>query len=109
MNTTDLSSVLQITKNNSHLLSYLSEIVKADKKLFYQILQQKRPNTKNYEDSWGYIIQATRYGGFKWYDAHSGSLIFFGRKSETDHTLVVPSVFAEPDYLAYVITRIQDA
>ena len=107
MSDNTLTSLLQISETNSQLLSYLSEISKADKKLLYQTIEQKRPNTKNYEDSWGYVIQATRHGGFKWYDSHTGSLIFFGRKSESDSTLVAPAVFAEPEYLAYVIARLQ--
>lgn len=87
--------------------SYLSNIVPTDEKLLRETVLRVRPLSINYEDSWGYIIQATRYGGFKWYDHHNKSLIFFGRKSENDPILVVPSFFAEQKYLANIVTLVQ--
>ena len=73
----------------------LTTITPSDKSLFYKTLSRWRPDSKNYEDSWGYIIQATRYDGHKWYDPTTESLIFFGRKSLTDQTLIIPNFFAE--------------
>jgi len=86
-----------------------AEIRPADKGLLQETVQRFRPHSKNYEDSWGYIIQATRYGGFKWHDPQTGSLIFFGRKSHTDPALVVPSFFAEPAMLTSVVDGTQHA
>ncbi len=91
------------------LLPFVSKIITSDKKLVQETLQRTRPDSKNYEDSWGYIIQATRYGGFKWFDKRTGSLIFFGRKSNSDQTLVVPSYFAENEYLASAVNAVQAA
>jgi len=87
----------------------LSKIIPPDKKLLQKSIRRFRPNSKNYEDSWGYVIQSTRYGGFKWYDPKSNSLIFFGRKSDSDPTLVVPSFYATPENLAHIIHQIEVA
>jgi hypothetical protein len=89
--------------------SNLSSIVPSDRELLSQTVHKFRPRSKNYEDSWGYVIQATRYGGFKWYDKKTGALIFFGRKSDIDPSLVVPSFFATPKYLASAIKKVQEA
>lgn len=85
----------------------ITNITTTDQKLLRKTVLKIRPTSINYEDSWGYIIQSTRYGGFKWYDPSSGYLIFFSRKSENDPTLVVPSFFADPEYLSYVIHSVQ--
>lgn len=87
--------------------SYLKKITATDKELLRRTVLLVRPNSINYEDSWGYIIQATRHGGFKWHDPQTGSLIFFGKKSVINPTLVIPSFFAEPKYLSYVINLVQ--
>src|SRR5258708_36746953 len=84
-----------------------SKIVPADRELLYNAVIKFRPNSKNYEDSWGYVIQATRYHGFKVYDPKTGSLIFFGNKAPHDKTLVVPTFCAKPEYLHQVVRRIQ--
>ncbi len=93
---------------SQHPTSYVSKIIPTDEKLLRKTVLHIRPRSINYEDSWGYIIQSTRYYGFKWYDPHTDSLIFFGRKSDTDSTLVIPSFFAEPKYLAQVINHVQN-
>ncbi len=102
-----LSHILQFPTNYTYPYTEVSKLTRSDKKLLQKAIQQYRPNSKNYEDSWGYIIQATRYGGFKWYDKKTNSLIFFGRKSNNDPTLIVPNFFAEPKYLASVLEKIQ--
>lgn len=90
------------------LTSYmLSSLLPTDKTLLKKAVARFRPHSKNYEDSWGYVIQATRYGGAKWYDPQTGFLIFFGRKSATDSTLVVPLFFADPTYLKKTISIVQ--
>lgn len=96
------------TTNNFHLLPFLTNITSSDKEILLKISSRLRPDSINYEDCWGYIIQATRYGGLKWYDPTTESLIFFGRKSDTDATIVVPVFFAEPKYLAHVIKIVQE-
>ncbi len=96
-----------VSHDTLYSFSSVSQIIPADKKLLQETIQRIRPDSKNYEDSWGYIIQATRYNGFKWYDSQTGSLIFFGRKSDTDPTLVVPLFFAEPEYLRDVVDKVQ--
>src|SRR5215469_14134963 len=108
MDTNTLHAITQ-TKNDHHFIANLSNIIATDKKLLEKTVRQFRPNSKNYEDSWGYVIQATRYGGFKWHDDKTGSLIFFGRKSESDSTLVIPTFFAEPGYLAFAIDKVETA
>jgi hypothetical protein len=96
-------------RHNKHITrSYLSLIEPADETLLHEVISRKRPHSKNYEDSWGYIIQATRYNGCKWYHPATDSLIFFGRKSLTDHTLVIVTFFAKPQYLANVIKIVQN-
>lgn len=87
--------------------SFISKLVSKDKALLQNVFSYWRPYSNNYEDSWGYIIQATRYGGFKWYDPNTNSLIFFCKKSATDPTIVIPNFFATPDYLASAITSVQ--
>lgn len=109
MNDLSILSNESIIRNDPQLIPYLSVITPHDKKLVREAIKRMRPNSKNYEDSWGYIIQATRYGGFKWYDSHTGSLIFFGRKSETDSTLVIPAYFSDLEYLVYIVNRIYKA
>jgi hypothetical protein len=99
--------LIQTNKRKKTSIS-ISSIVDSDKELLQKTVKKFRPQSINYEDSWGYIIQATRYDGFKWYDPYSGSLIFFGRKSNTDKTLVATTVFSEPEYLANVIQTIQN-
>jgi hypothetical protein len=96
-----------MNEDSNIFASYVSELFPTDKKLLHQTILRWRPNSKNYEDSWGYVIQATRYGGFKWYDPHTGYLIFFGRKSNTDPTLVIPTFAATPAYLARTIKIVQ--
>ena len=98
---------MQSPINKLHSLNFISEITPADQVLLQTIVEHMRPESKNYEDSWGYIIQATRYNGFKWYDPSTNSLIFFGRKSDSDPTLVVPNFFAEPKYLANAVNKVQ--
>ena len=102
-------SIVQLPGKFTYPFSEVSKLVPSDKKLLQKAIQQFRPDSKNYEDAWGYIIQATRYGGFKWYDPKTGSLIFFGKKSDNDPTLVVPNFFAEPKYLAGILTKVQRA
>ena len=89
------------------IIPFVSPITEADKELLKNTVLRFRPNSSYYEDSWGYIIQSTRYGGFKWYDKKNGSLIFFGRKSDSETTIVVPCFFAEPKYLSKVIETVQ--
>jgi hypothetical protein len=102
MNNNVLPIILS-TPNNSPSFSFISTIQPTDKKLLELTVKYFKPSSQNYEDSWGYIIQATRYGGFKWYDPNNGSLVFFGRKSQTNPTLIVVNYFADPTYLAKVI------
>lgn len=109
MNGNNFLPVMPISANDQASLSSLSEILVSDKKLLQETVKQFRPFSENYEDSWGYIIQSTRYGGIKWHNRKSGALIFFGRKSDNDQTLTVTSFFSEPDYLAYVINKMQTA
>jgi hypothetical protein len=111
MNVTNLmTSINKTTTDMPFVLpASLSKIKPSDKVLLEQAIQTFRPKSKNYEDSWGYIIQATRYDGFKWYDAGTGSLIFFGRKSKDDNTIVVANFFASPKYLASVLSTVQSA
>ena len=96
-----------MNKDDFVLSPYINKITPEDKKLLQKTVLRLRPNSKNYEDSWGYIIQATRNGGFKWYDKKTNSLIFFGKKSAADSTLVVPLFLCEIDYLAKVVSQIQ--
>ncbi|MEK7570717.1 MAG: hypothetical protein AAB553_00450 [Patescibacteria group bacterium] len=97
-----------LDKNHaSSLTAFLSSITPEDKYLLKQAISKFRPGSKNYEDSWGYIIQATRYRGFKWYDRQTDSLIFWGRKSDKDSRIVIPSFFANLDQLTYVINKVQ--
>jgi hypothetical protein len=109
MNELILLPIMKVNEDHLQLFTTLNKIIPSDKKLLAKTVKYFRPNSKNYEDSWGYIIQATRYGGFKWYDPDTGSLIFFGRKSDTDPTLVIPNFFATPKYLANVVKQIQKA
>lgn len=107
MNIQHLASIMPVESSSSLFQSFLSEINPHDNLVLENTIKKLRPNSQNYEDSWGYVIQATRYGGFKWHDTRSGELIFFGRKSEKDSTLVVPIFFATPAYLNTVINTIQ--
>lgn len=96
------------TTNNPLILSGIKkEIISSDKGLLQKAVKKNRPSSKNYDDSWGYVIQATRYQGFKWNDPHNKALIFFGRKSDEDSQLVVSTFFAEPKYLARVLSFLQ--
>ena len=108
MNTNSQSTIMPKVDKSSYSYAELSDIVPSDKNLLQTAVRQMRPDSNNYEDSWGYIIQATRNGGFKWYDPQTASLIFFGRKSATNSTLVIPSFFADPEYLAYVIRQVEN-
>lgn len=85
----------------------IKKISIADKYLLRKAVLKWRPCSKNYEDSWGYIIQATRHDGFRLYDPETNSLIFFGRKNPTDPTLVFPTFFARPAYVRQAINTIQ--
>lgn len=96
-----------LTVNVETYPSFISKLVLNDKKLLQDTLNSWRPYSNNYEDSWGYIIQATRYEGFRWYDPSTNSLIFFCKKSATDPTIVIPNFFATPDYLASAISSVQ--
>jgi len=87
--------------------TYLTKITPKDLELLQKTVLHIRPNSINYEDSWGYIIQATRLGGFKWHDHRNGSMIFFGRKSKNNPTLIVASFFSKPKYLIYVLNLVQ--
>jgi len=106
MNGNFSTSIQEINEDFFYSSTSLGKILPSDKNLLEKTVKKFRPYTKNYEDSWGYIIQATRYGGFKWYDHETGALIFFGRKSDTDPTLVIPNFFATPRYLKKIISRI---
>jgi len=97
---------IRVTKQ-THWLANKRPIAAADKGLLQKAVKQRRPKSKNYEDSWGYVIQATRNNGFKWYDRQNKALIFFGRKKSSDSRLVVPTFFAEPKYLAQVLDTLQ--
>lgn len=88
--------------------SYISPLSPNDKELLKATVLKFRPHSINYEDSWGYIIQASRYNGFRWYDPETGYLIFFGNKSDKDNTLVIPNFFAKPEYLAKVIAIVKE-
>lgn len=89
--------------------SHISPITTDDKDLILRTVLKKRPNSRFYEDSWGYVIQAARYGGFKWYDRETNSLIYFGRKTRTDKSLVIPTFIAEPKYLCTVVDSVMKA
>lgn len=106
----DIFLKIETLVNNAKLTQspYLSKIIPKDKKLLLKTVRTTRPDTINYEDSWGYVIQATRNKGFKWYDPQTGSLVFFGRRSDTDSTLVVPTFLAEPAELARIINIVQN-
>jgi hypothetical protein len=93
--------------NDTRFPAVLTPISPTDKAILQKTVNYFRPGSKNYEDSWGYIIQATRYGGFKLYDSAARSLIFFGRKSPADPSLVIPLFFAEPSYLAATARQVQ--
>ena len=43
-----------------------SDIVPEDRFLLSKIVDAYHPSSIFYEDSWGYVIQATRYEGFKY-------------------------------------------
>lgn len=88
--------------------SYIAPLSPKDKLLIKATVLKFRPKSISYEDSWGYIIQASRYNGFRWYDPETGYLIFFCNKSEKDPTLVIPNYFAKPEYLAKVIAIVQE-
>jgi hypothetical protein len=108
------ASLFHIKTNNKQNLGLgsasqiasFSRITRDDKKLLQAAVRKFRPESTNYEDSWGYIIQATRNKGFKWYDPANGYLIFFGRKSENDQTLIVPNYFADSDSLVRILNQI---
>ncbi len=104
----DLKSILHSFEDTGHHLPYVSKITSADKELLGKTVSLIRPDSKFYEDSWGYIIQATRYGQCRWYDPSTGSLIFFGRKT-TSPELVVPIFFAKPKYLGAILTEVLTA
>lgn len=109
MNNTTRISTIQTIKDLQFPLTTLSPIAPADKELLHETLLRIRPGSKNYEDSWGYIIQATRNGGFKWFDPYTGFLIFFGYKPDDNKTIAVASYFSEPEYFAHAITRVKEA
>jgi hypothetical protein len=109
MNKTTLISNIQQTTDLQFPLSTLSTLTPADKYLLHETMMKIRPGSKNYEDSWGYIIQATRNNGFKWYDPYTGFLIFFGYKPNDNKTLVVASYFADLEYFAHSIARVKEA
>lgn len=95
-----LSSSIDLSEN------YISKLNEQDKNLLEEMVRDIRPASKAYEDSWGYIIQATRYNGFKLWDFDSKTLIFFSRKPEDEKTLVVPNFFAKPDSLIKVFPKV---
>ena len=105
---TDILPITQEVLDKPTFSPFVSAISLKDKKLLAKAIQQFRPNSIRYEDSWGYIIQATRNGGFKWYDRKNGALIFLGRKAPDDETLVISNFFADPDYLTKVVSKIQN-
>jgi hypothetical protein len=105
MNKQIMAAILSVSNRD---IINLSPIIPEDQQLLQQMVQKYRPDSLYYEDSWGYIVQATRYHGMKWYDPHTNSLIFFGRKSETDPTLVVPDFFATPEVLTRIIKTVQE-
>src|SRR6266851_5200788 len=86
---------------------FLEEISEKDRRLLRTVVQMYAPRSQAFEHSWGYVIQATRYGKLRWHDPRTNSLIFFGRKSSEDHTLVVPIFFADPSYLATTLRVVQ--
>ncbi|SRR6266568_1561636 len=85
----------------------LKEISEEDQQLLHAIVQTNLPTSQAYEHAWGYLIQSTRYGNLRWYDPRTNSLIFFGKKSSEDHTLVVPTFFATPEHLASTLRTVQ--
>lgn len=87
--------------------SFIHTITSADKAILQQARSYWRPQSKNHEDSWGYIIQATRNMGGRWYDPVTQSLVFFGRKPLDNNTLVIPNFFAEPEHLKSIIEELQ--
>lgn len=103
-----LRTVVSATLKRVQLSSTKSNIVKKDKKLLQEAVEKFRLKSKNYEDSWGYIIQSTRYGGFKWYDEFTGMLIFFGRKSYSDPTLIIPAFFSSHKHLMTIVERMEN-
>ena len=89
------------------MTSFIDTITPADKAILQQAVSRWRPNLKNYEDSWGYIIQATRNMGGRWYNPATQTLVFFCRKPHDDNTLVIPNFFAEPEHLKSIIEELQ--
>lgn len=77
-----------------------SRIAPTDRVSLRDLIHQHRPNTTFYEDSWGYIIQATRHGGFKLSQSRGDFVAFFAYKSRERDTLVVPSFFGSAAQLA---------
>ena len=88
------------------MTSFIQNITSADKTILQKTLSHWRPQSKNYEDSWGYIIQATRNMGGRWYDPATQSLVFFGRKPLDKSTLVISNFFAEPKHLKSIIEEL---
>lgn len=109
MNKINQISTIQTTKDLQFPFSSLSKIIPSDKNLLHDAILRFRPTSKNYEDSWGYIIQATRHGGFKWYDPYTGFLLFFGYKPNDHKTICLATFFAEPEYFVHVVARVKDA
>ena len=98
---------MENTSTQNQYKKYISSINTSDEGLLKKIRALTRPSSKYYEDSWGYIIQSTRHNGFKWFDPVTHSLIFFGRKSKTDKTVVIPAYFASTVNLIRIIQTIQ--
>jgi hypothetical protein len=106
-----ISSVVDHSIEDRHrkelFSEFLEEISEEDQQLLQTVIHDKAPTSQAFEHAWGYVIQATRYGKLRWYDPRTNSLIFFGRKSSEDHTLVVPTFFATPGYLATTLRIVQ--
>jgi hypothetical protein len=105
-----LSQLTSFSRNQNNIAInkslHLSSISPKDKALIAEMVQRYRPESKYYEDSWGYIIQSTRFSGFKLHDPVNNSLIFFGRKSASDNTLVIPSYFAPKEQFIKMISDV---
>ena len=84
----------------------IDQIFPEDRLLLSRAAAIYHPQSLFYEDSWGYVMQATRYQGFKYYNADSDLLIFGGYKSPQDRTISVPVFFGDHRDVVKVLNTI---
>lgn len=94
--------------SNKQTKPTMSPIKATDKAVLEKTISKTKPFSKNYEDSWGYIIQSTRYNGYKICDPKSNSLLFFGNKSDSNKTPVITNANATINFLKNAIQEIQN-